>query len=89
MRPKFANQLASRGLVVAEVFDGYAALVVNVSPLAVPRVVEHDPADDHVIACAVAAQADAIVSGDHHLLELGQHHGIAIITAIDAMARLV
>lgn len=87
-RPKFARQFAKRGLSIADVFDGYAALVVNVSPLAVPRVVERDPDDDHVIACAVSARADAIVSGDHDLLDLGEHQGIAILTAADALTRI-
>lgn len=36
--------------------------------------------DDQVIASAVAAQADLIVSGDRkHLLPLGSHAGIAIV----------
>ena len=88
-RQKFARQLTERGLSVADVFDGYAALIVNISPLAVPRVVIRDPDDDQVIACALAARADAIVSGDHHLLELGQYQGIAILTATQALGRLV
>jgi putative PIN family toxin of toxin-antitoxin system len=45
------------------------------------RVVEADPADDAVLACAVEGRADYIVSGDAHLLSLHEHAGIPIITA--------
>ena len=37
-----------------------------------------DP-DDHVIATAVAARADLLVTGDRHLLDLGAHEAIRII----------
>jgi uncharacterized protein len=37
----------------------------------------------------VAAQADLIVSGDRdHLLPLGSHEGIAIITPAEALRRI-
>jgi predicted nucleic acid-binding protein len=49
-------------------------------------VIEQDPDDDQVIACAVAAQADLIVSGDKHLHGLGGYYeGIRIATAAEAM----
>lgn len=47
-----------------------------------------DPADDMVLACAIEGQADFIVSGDHHLLDLGEYMGIPIVTAREFLERL-
>jgi uncharacterized protein len=56
------------------------------APTVVPHVIENDPDDDHVLACAVAAQADLIVSGDKHLHSLGgQYQGIRIVSAAEAL----
>lgn len=56
---------------------------------AVPRVIENDADDDHVLACALAGQADLIVSGDRHLHGLeGTYQGILIITAAQALRRI-
>jgi len=87
-RTKFVAQLAKRGLTVNDVFDGYAALVLSVTPLSTPRVVLVDPGDDHVIACTIAARADAIVSGDSDLLDLKQHQHIPVLTAQQVLARI-
>ena len=60
-----------------------------VSPQTVPRVVPTDPDDDHVLAAALAGQADLIASGDKRdLLPLGSYEGIPIITAREAVSRL-
>jgi uncharacterized protein len=45
------------------------------------KVIAADPADDAVLACAVEGRADYVVSGDSHLLDLGAHAGIPIVTA--------
>lgn len=54
-----------------------------------PRVVPGDVDDDQVIAAAVAAQVDLIVTGDRkHLLPLGNHQGMPIVDAAEAVKRI-
>jgi len=43
-------------------------------------VIKEDPDDNKILACAVEAEADYIISGDKHLLNLRQYKDIAIIT---------
>ena len=88
LRDKFAKQLAKRALTVDDVFGGYAALVVIVTPAVIVPTIIRDPADDHVLAAALAAQADLIASGDAHLLDLKNFHGIDIVTASAAVERI-
>ncbi len=45
------------------------------------KVIAADPDDDVIVECAVVGEAEFIVSGDHHLLELHSHQGIQIVTA--------
>jgi putative PIN family toxin of toxin-antitoxin system len=87
-RPKFAQQLAERDVTVSDVFDGYAALVRLVVPAAISPTIALDPADDQVLATALAGQADLIVSGDSHLLNLKHFTGIDIVTATSAAQRV-
>ena len=51
------------------------------------HVVGDDPDDDKFIECALVAGATAVVSGDHHLLELGSYEGIAMLSAAAFLAR--
>ncbi len=43
-------------------------------------VIERDPKDDMIVACAVAASADYIVSRDKDLLDLGKYRHIQIVS---------
>ncbi len=47
-----------------------------------------DPTDKMVLACAIKGRADFIVSGDHHLLNLGEYQGIPIVTAREFLEHL-
>lgn len=48
-----------------------------------------DPADDEILACAVEAGVDVLVTGDRrHLLPLGERHGVRILTPQAALADL-
>ncbi len=51
-------------------------------------VVAADPDDNLIISCALEAEADYIVSGDHHLLDLGEYQGIQIIRALELLQML-
>ena len=60
----------------ADLFD-LARVIEDPPPTqgAVPR----DPDDDKIIACALAAGAEYVVSRDHDLLSLGAYAGITMI----------
>lgn len=47
-----------------------------------------DEPDNRILECATAAEAQWIVTGDRHLLALGQHTGSAIISLADFLAEL-
>jgi predicted nucleic acid-binding protein len=55
-------------------------------PPPLPAPVSRDPDDDAMLALAVAAQADFIVSGDGDLLVLNSFEGIPIVTPVQALA---
>lgn len=48
-----------------------------------------DSDDDKFVDAALAAGADVIVSGDHHLLQLRSVEGVAVITPRELLDRIV
>jgi putative PIN family toxin of toxin-antitoxin system len=84
-RAKFANVVAASGLSLDELMLSYAELATLVTPEPIPATVLIDPDDDHVLAFALAAKADIIVSGDRHLLTLKSFQQIPIVTAAEAV----
>jgi len=45
------------------------------------RVIERDPKDDPVLACALKVKADYIVSKDDHLKDLKEYRGVRIVSS--------
>jgi len=88
LRKKFAAQLTEQGVSAADLFEGYAALVQIVVPVLIGPVILADPDDDIVLATAVGGGAEIIVSGDTHLLGIGEFRGISIVTPAAAVSRL-
>jgi hypothetical protein len=88
-RRKFAARLALKGLtpeiVLAQVQA--AARVVHPPPIPLPALLR-DAEDLPVLACAVSAEVDAIITGDKDLLALNPFENIPIITVTDALERL-
>jgi predicted nucleic acid-binding protein len=65
-----------------------ATPVEVVTPLSAPPVVAADADDDHVVAAAVAANADLLISGDRQVLALGIHAGVRIVSPAEALRAL-
>jgi len=87
-RAKFARKLAVAQLSIDRLVERYTLLAAVVHPVAIPPTILDDPDDDQVLACALAAKAEIIVSGDRHLLDLEEHQGVRIVTVAEAVALL-
>ena len=87
-REHLASRLAKQRSSLEQAIGLYGELTISVSPLSTPRAVPRDVDDDQVIAAALAANADLVISGDADLLSLGAFEGIAIITAREAADRI-
>ncbi len=90
--------LAEFGRVLAQKFgwsaDRVEAAVAQITRIATVvepsetvQVITADPADDRVLEAGRAFDADVIVSGDRHLLDLGVWKEIEIISPAELMAR--
>jgi uncharacterized protein len=88
-RPKFFHRIAARGATAGGLTQKLAREVTIVSPALLPLPPElRDPKDLPVLACAMAARVDAIVTGDEDLLTLRSFQDISIVNAREALRLL-
>lgn len=85
-RPKFDAILKASNTSRDHVLAEMRQLPEVIAPRALSQPVCRDPDDDEVLALAVAAQADLIVSGDSDLLSLKQYSNIPILDPAEAVA---
>ena len=85
-RRKLARAVHASGKSASALVADYRGLVQLVEPRMLRRPASRDLDDDAVIACALAARADLIVSGDQDLLVLETYRGIRIVNASSALS---
>ena len=78
--PKLAARhgLAEEG--IRELLYGFLGIITMVEDDTPVEVIKEDPSDNKYLLCSDLAGADFIVSGDAHLLKLGNYKGIQIVT---------
>jgi putative PIN family toxin of toxin-antitoxin system len=83
-RPKFGLSSAQALALVEEFHD----LCQVVTPTDRVRAVPGDPDDNMILACALATRASLIISGDLHMLSLGQWRTIRILSPAEFMREM-
>ena len=86
VRPRLRKYLdVEEAAIIRENIDTRAHVVSDLPRIALSP----DPADNLILATAIAGEADMIVSGDKRdMLALGEAEGIPILTALAALTRL-
>jgi putative PIN family toxin of toxin-antitoxin system len=87
-KKKLARYVAATGLSVDQMMTGYKRLTTTVPARQLEQRVSRDADDDAVLACALAARADFIVTGDDDLLVLQSFNDIPIVSVATMLKRI-
>lgn len=83
-RPKFH--------LTPEIIDPIMAQIFQQAEFVTPdmhiKIIETDPSDNKFLEAAIFGQAQYVVSGDNHLLELKSYKGVSVITAREFISTL-
>ena len=78
--PRIRGRLRFSDEQVQQYFLLLREYAVYLEDLSIPAVIAADPDDDVFLALALSSNAQYIVSGDGHLLDVGVYQDIAIVT---------
>ena len=81
--PKIARRHRWAAVEIHAFMESLEALAILTPGDLRVQVVAADPADDRYLECAVEGEATCIVSGDSHLLALGEYQEIEILSPRD------
>jgi len=73
---------------IASATGYYQIILRTIEPKTMVNIIRDDPEDNRVLDCALSAKANAIITGDKHLLALGRFKNIKILTSTEFL-RLV
>jgi len=83
--PRIAQRARATGLDARAALSAVLAQAEIYEDVPPVRVIKEDPSDNEVLAVALIADVDLIISGDHHLRRLKSFKGIDILTPRGAL----
>ncbi|MGH9946785.1 MAG: putative toxin-antitoxin system toxin component, PIN family [Pyrinomonadaceae bacterium] len=87
-RGKFEKQFLQVGFTPEDLVEELLGFAIVIEGDQLPFSIARDPDDDAVVACAVSAECEFIVTGDQDLLVLTEYRGIRIVTATEFLSEL-
>jgi len=78
--PRLRNIYEGVGIGREELIEAVLRVAKMVEVKEKISLIQEDPADNKFLECALHGRADYIVSGDSHLLGVGQYQGIQILS---------
>jgi len=73
--------------IVRNIVNELLAVSELVRPTIKVEQIKVDPSDNRILECALESKAAFIVTGDRHLLELGEYEGIPVLDVAAFLAR--
>jgi uncharacterized protein len=79
LRPKLQKIHKAGSQEIDRFLQALAEVAILVPGTMEVEPVEDDPDDTKILACAVAGEVEFVISGDHHLTDLGSFRSIPIV----------